>query len=174
MATSGITTILRNELKKMSHEELVVRQGIMVVGVDGSPSSMAAFHWAGKNALALNLRIKAICAWNTINFAAEMISIGFGSSGFTDMTNPEEIAKKILEASTGEVFATSRPLDLELISSEGNPTEVLLEASKGAQMLVLGSRGHGSLVDLILGSVSDACCAKAKCPVLVVHEGIYA
>ncbi len=153
----------------MSHEELSIYRGVMVVGVDGSPSSIAAFHWAAKHASALHMSIKAVCAWNTINFATEMISVGFGSSGFTDATNPEAIAKRILEASAQELFATNRPLDLELSAVERSASEVLLDASKAAQMLVLGSRGHGSFVDLILGSVSDNCCAKAKCPVFIVH-----
>ena len=52
---------------------------------------------------------------------------------------------------------------------EGNAAKVLLEASEGARMLVVGSRGHGGFSGLLLGSVSAACAEHARCPVVVVH-----
>ena len=48
-------------------------------------------------------------------------------------------------------------------------TKVLLDAGRGARMLVLGSRGHGGFAGLLLGSVSSACAQHATCPVVVVH-----
>ena len=55
---------------------------------------------------------------------------------------------------------------------EGSPARSLLDISKGADLLVLGSRGHGPFVGMLLGSVSEYCAAHATCPVVVVrHQG---
>ncbi|MDD0857766.1 universal stress protein [Arthrobacter alpinus] len=51
----------------------------------------------------------------------------------------------------------------------GTPARVLMEHSKSAQMLIVGSRGHGGFAGMLLGSVSSACAEHAGCPVLVVH-----
>ncbi|MEO6530311.1 MAG: universal stress protein, partial [Specibacter sp.] len=51
----------------------------------------------------------------------------------------------------------------------GTPAKVLMEHSKSAQMLIVGSRGHGGFAGMLLGSVSSACAEHAGCPVLVVH-----
>lgn len=51
----------------------------------------------------------------------------------------------------------------------GGAAKVLLNQSAGAQMLVVGSRGHGGFIGLLLGSVSAACAEHARCPVLIVH-----
>ena len=53
---------------------------------------------------------------------------------------------------------------------EGSPARTLLEISKGADLLVLGSRGHGPFVGMLLGSVSEYCAAHATCPVVVVRH----
>ena len=49
----------------------------------------------------------------------------------------------------------------------GHPAPVLVEASKGADLLVVGSRGHGEFVGMLIGSVSEYCVTNAHCPVLV-------
>jgi nucleotide-binding universal stress UspA family protein len=51
---------------------------------------------------------------------------------------------------------------------EGHPTAVLLDAAQGADLLVLGRRGHGGAVSALLGSVSHHCIQHAECPVVVV------
>jgi nucleotide-binding universal stress UspA family protein len=67
------------------------------------------------------------------------------------------------------VFGGRRPPGLRTDVREGNAARVLLEASEGARMLVVGSRGHGGFAGLLLGSVSAACAEHASCPVLVLH-----
>jgi nucleotide-binding universal stress UspA family protein len=53
---------------------------------------------------------------------------------------------------------------------EGNPAGALIDAAKGAQLLVVGCRGHNTLAGLLLGSVSQHCVQHAPCPVVVVRS----
>jgi nucleotide-binding universal stress UspA family protein len=52
---------------------------------------------------------------------------------------------------------------------EGNPAQVLLDASAGADLLVVGSRGHGGFASALLGSVSQHCVHHADCPVVIIR-----
>ena len=77
---------------------------------------------------------------------------------------PAELTRQV-----DQVFGAHRPQDLRLVVREGYPAHVLIEASKDAALLVVGSRGHGGFVGLLLGSVSANCAERANCPVVVVH-----
>ena len=134
----------------------------IVVGVDGSASSKDALRWAARLAPSLGATIDAVVAWE--------YPLVFGlDAGVPSAWNPDETAKEILEKSLEEVFGKDRPAGLVGGISQGHPTFVLLEASKEAEMLIVGSRGLGGFVGLLLGSVSSACAEHAHCPVLVVH-----
>ncbi len=135
----------------------------IVVGVDGSDASKEALRWAARLAPSLGATIHAIVAWE--------YPIVFGLEGaIPSAWKPDATAKEILNNCLEEVFGKERPLGLRGSISQGHPTFVLLDASKDAQMLVVGSRGLGGFAGLLLGSVSSACAEHAKCAVLVVHE----
>ena len=134
----------------------------IVVGVDGSESSKNALRWATRLAPLLGATIHAVVAWE--------YPLVFGlDAGIPSAWKPDETAKEILEKSLEEVFGKDRPTGLVGGIRQGHPTSVLLDASKDAEMLVIGSRGLGGFAGLLLGSVSSACAEHAKCPVLVVH-----
>jgi nucleotide-binding universal stress UspA family protein len=134
----------------------------IVVGVDGSESSKVALRWAARLAPSLGATIHAVVAWE--------YPLVFGlDAGVPSTWKPDETAKDILEKSLEEVFGKDRPAGLVGSISQGHPTSVLLDASKEAEMIVIGSRGLGGFSGLLLGSVSSACAGHAKCPVLVVH-----
>ncbi len=134
----------------------------VVVGIDGSETSKIALKWAARLAPSLGATIHAIVAWEyPIIFGLE--------GGIPREWKPDENAKEVLNASIEEVFGKNRPAGLQGSISQGHPTFVLLDASKDAQMLIVGSRGLGGFAGLLLGSVSSACAEHAKCPVLVVH-----
>ena len=134
----------------------------IVVGVDGSESSNNALRWAVRLAPSMNATIHAVVAWEY------PIVLGM-DGGMPGSWKPDETAKEILGNALNLVFGNDRPVGLKASISQGHPTFVLLDASKDAEMLILGSRGLGGFAGLLLGSVSAYCAEHAKCPVLVVH-----
>jgi nucleotide-binding universal stress UspA family protein len=133
----------------------------IVVGIDGSASSRIALQWAALLAASTGAAIDAVISWDYPS--------GYGWSAIPDNWNPGQDAEKALTEIVDEVFATGRPADLRMITEEGSPAQVLLRHSAAAQLLVVGSRGHGGFVGLLIGSVSAYCAEHATCPVLVVH-----
>jgi nucleotide-binding universal stress UspA family protein len=138
----------------------------IVVGVDGSEPSKQALLWGQSLAHMTGTHVEAVAAWELFSGWAAL------SAGWAAMPadwNPADDAQKALAATIDEVFGGQRPPGLRTDVREGNPARVLLEASEGARMLVVGSRGHGGFTGLLLGSVSAACAEHASCPVLVLH-----
>ena len=132
----------------------------VVVGVDGSIQSKQALRWATHFAAMTGARLDVVGAWEYPT-----------SYGWAPMAgwDPETEMEKGLTETVDEVFGTERPADMRLLVREGNASKVLLDASNGALMLIVGSRGHGGFAGLLLGSISTAVAEHATCPVLVVH-----
>lgn len=135
--------------------------GRIVVGIDGSESSKGALRWAAKLAGATGDPIEAVTAWH--------FPQTYGWPVVTEDYRPDVDAAKVLQETLDEVFGPERPPGLQAVVAEGNAREVLLNACRGAGMLVVGSRGHGGFTGLLIGSVSAACAEHATCPVVVVH-----
>lgn len=132
----------------------------VVVGVDGSPQSVRALQWARTVARCTGAAVEAVTVW-TYPAAA-----GWGMIGDWD---PEENAREVLAEALDAACGGDRPPQLTGRVLQGPPAKSLLDASEGAQMLVVGSRGHGGFAGLLLGSVSAVCAEHAHVPVLVVH-----
>jgi nucleotide-binding universal stress UspA family protein len=135
--------------------------GRIVVGVDGSESSKQALRWAARLAAGDGSRIEAITAWDYPQAYNAPVDPNW---------RPDLDAEVILDDTLREVFGDDRPAGLVPIVRHGPPRTVLIEASVGADILVIGSRGHGGFAGLLLGSVSSACSEHAHCPVLVLHD----
>ena len=135
----------------------------VVVGVDGSEPSKQALRWAQFLAQATASTIEAVAVWQPY------IAYGGGWATVPADWNPAQDAETNLTATIEAVFGQHRPAGLELTVREGTAARVLLDASQGAQMLIVGSRGHGGFTGLLLGSVSATCAEHATCPVLVIH-----
>ncbi len=134
----------------------------IVVGVDGSPSSIVALKWAHRVGAALDLAIDAVSCWEfPAEYGVGMVPVAY---------NPEVDVKRLLESSLQSAFGETRPAGLRSSTHQGHPAKVLIELSSTAEMLVVGSRGHGGFVGLLIGSVSAHCAEHARCPVVVVHE----
>jgi nucleotide-binding universal stress UspA family protein len=136
----------------------------MVVGVDGSPHSSAALAWAVEQAAARdsNGEVTALFAWQV-----PFVSI----PGAYDRGELEEAYREFLLKTVAEVVPEPR-VPVHPVLAEGDATEALIEASKDADILVLGIRGRSPVAGLMLGSVSQACATSAPCPVVLIkrHE----
>ena len=135
--------------------------GRVVVGVDGSPPSQQALRWGAHLAAAFGAGLDAVTSWD---FPA---AAGWGPvpSGW----DPSQDMRKVLDDTIQQVFGDQPPAGLRRQVTEGGAAQVLLDASQGAIMLIVGSRGHGGFAGLLLGSVSANVAEHATCPVLVIH-----
>lgn len=133
----------------------------ILVGVDGSDSSIDALREAAAIAKALEAPLEAVTAWE---YPALV-----GYYPITDWS-PEEDARTILTTAIDQAFQGAPPPDLTTNVWHGPPARVLIEQSRQSRMLVLGSRGRGGFVGMLLGSVSAACAGHAECPVLIVRS----
>ena len=143
-------------------------KGVALVAFDGSPSSVAALTWAAQRAPLLNLEIEVVNVWEYAESPLDVAGVGFGSGGCVGESDPKIWSTQILKEGFSLVFGGA-PAGVKATSVEGGAVRTLVELSKGAEILIMGSRGHGKLADLILGSVSASCSAKSKCPVVIVH-----
>ncbi|WP_235492350.1 universal stress protein [Leifsonia sp. Root112D2] len=132
----------------------------IVVGMDGSDASLDALRRGITMATALNGSLHAVTVWHY-----PIMLAGSGALAWS----PEQDAKAISKAAIDAVFGGNPPEWFDATVREGSPAAVLIEESADADMLIVGSRGNGGFVGLLLGSVSSACAAHAHCPVLVIH-----
>ena len=135
----------------------------VVVGLDGSPPSEQALNWAASFAQCTSAELEVVIAWTPL-VEWERAWIPTAPDW-----NPAAEAAGALELALGRVFGAAIPSKLRRRVVESNPAKALIRASRGADALVVGHRGHGGFAGLLLGSVSSACAAHAECPVGVVH-----
>ncbi|MEU8529278.1 MULTISPECIES: universal stress protein [Streptomyces] len=135
----------------------------VVVGVDGSPSSYAALRWAVRQARQTGAALEVVGVYDVpgaTGWSAPPVDAAFDEKG----------ARQALSEELGSVLAGSGDVPaLEQHLVRGNPAKVLIEASHGADLLVVGSRGRGGFKSLLLGSVSQQCAVHASCPVVIVR-----
>jgi nucleotide-binding universal stress UspA family protein len=136
----------------------------IVVGVDGSASSKAALGWAIQQAKLTGAVVDAVIAWDYPG------TYGYPGPA-ADETNYEEVAAEVVADIVAEVAGPAAPAEVRPRAAHGNAASVLLAAAAGADLLVVGSRGHGGFVEALLGSVSQHCVHHATCPVVVVRDG---
>jgi nucleotide-binding universal stress UspA family protein len=131
----------------------------IVVGVDGSDGSVGALSWACDRA-PTGGSVEAITTWQW------PMSLGPGvpiPTGYDPAGDAQTMLGAIVEPE-----ADRHPsLTIRARVIEGHPAEVLVEASRHADLLVVGSRGHGGFAGMLLGSVSQHCAAHAESPVLI-------
>ena len=139
----------------------------IVVGVDGSDSSRAALLWAYNEADHHAATITVVSTWHP---PAMPMTPPYGSlppEGY--VSQPQRDALDLLEKFVADLDLREPAVDVHTSVEQGNPAEVLIKRSKEADLLVVGSRGHGGFSGMLLGSVSHHLVAHAECPVVVVR-----
>jgi nucleotide-binding universal stress UspA family protein len=133
-----------------------------MVGVDGSPSSLAALGWAAQQAEFTGATLEVLGSWEW--------PITYGASvALPEDYDPAADTRRELDDAIASGRAAHPNVVFRATVVEGHPAPSLVEASKGAELLVVGSRGHGAFAGMLLGSVSEHCVANAFCPVLVMR-----
>jgi nucleotide-binding universal stress UspA family protein len=139
----------------------------IVVGVDGSEPSRDALAWAVTQAGLTGATVEAVIAWHYPYLAA-----GYGWAPLAVIQAPEWAAdaEKLVTDVVNSVVDPAVSVPVTARAAEGSPAGVLLDAARGAQLLVVGSRGLGGFTEALLGSVSQHCVHHAPCPVVIIRE----
>jgi len=138
----------------------------IVVGVDGSPSSLSALRWAIRQAGLTGAAVDAVIAWQ---YPASASGFGWTMAGMDQNYDFAAAAEKIVTDAISNTLDPGSDVRGRPQVVEGIPAQVLLDASVGADLLVVGSRGHGGFTEALLGSVSQHCVHHARCPVVVIR-----
>jgi nucleotide-binding universal stress UspA family protein len=134
----------------------------IVVGVDGSEGSQHALRWAARQAELTGARLEVVTSWE---YPATYGWVPVPPEDYA----LEEFATKSQEEAISAVFGADVPARLERKVVQGHPAEILVQASEGAELLVVGSRGYGGFADAMLGSVSTYAIHHAHGPVTVIR-----
>jgi len=143
---------------------MTARDKRIVVGVDGSEPSKVALRWAICQARLTGDSVDAVTAWH---YPATYGLAPVGDEGI----DVEGDARRALTAALNEVSGLEPDVPVHPQITEGRAGEVLVRAAKGADLLVVGSRGHGEFTSALLGSVGLYCVLHAHCPVLILRDG---
>jgi nucleotide-binding universal stress UspA family protein len=137
--------------------------GRIVVGVDGSDSSKAALAWAVRQAALTGAEVDAVNAWQI------PATYGFGYAMASAIPDLEKVAGQILDEAIAEAATRAPDVRIHPVVVQNNPAQALLDTAKGADLLAVGSRGHGGFTGALLGSVGQHCVQHAECPVVVIR-----
>jgi len=138
--------------------------GTIVVGVDGSEHAERALEWAIDEAKFRNARLRLVSAWHIPTAA-------YGAPGFAPAVNLDRAFREVAEESVENAARRAREagIEVDVAVGQGQAAEVLVNVAEDADLLVVGSRGHGGFSGLLLGSVSAQCAHHAPCPLLIVR-----
>jgi nucleotide-binding universal stress UspA family protein len=148
----------------------------VVVGVDGSPASLAALAFAAGTAKEASAPLVVVCAWNDVARYARWVSgdtrVVIDRDHLLDAERTT--ARETLDAAVERVHADYPEVTVTAALVERTPAVALLTAGADAGLIVVGTQGHGALAGLLLGSVSHAVLHRSTRPVAVVRDGVAA
>ncbi len=133
----------------------------IVVGVDGSTGSIKALDWAIAEAVHFPAALELVTAW-----------LFPMASGYVFAKTPDEVrseVQRIAATSVSHVEEVAPDVLVTTTLREAEAGPALMELSAGADLLVVGSRGHGGVRELLLGSVGTYCARHAACSVVIVR-----
>ncbi|MEH0541938.1 universal stress protein [Streptomyces sp. B21-105] len=136
--------------------------GPITAGVDGTDESRAALAWAAREAVRRDLELRVVHAWRFQPNAAQDVA---------GRDAQERWVRDAAGRAVAEIAERHPALAVATDVREGGPVETLVAAAAEAELLVLGSRGHGPVVGFLLGSVGRQVIAEAARPVVLVRAG---
>jgi len=143
--------------------------GLIVVGVDRSDGAKAALRFALEEArLRQATLLRVVHAWQFGYIGATGLEGALPAVG-GELEDFRRGAEAALDETLTDVGAETDGVAIERRVDQGTAAAVLVEESRGADLLVVGSRGHGGFAQLLLGSVSQQCAQHAFCPVVIVR-----
>jgi nucleotide-binding universal stress UspA family protein len=136
----------------------------IVVGIDGSEAADAALTFAFEEAKLRKESLRIVCAW-------EIPAIEYAGAAYVPSPDlaesAEQGADEVLKRAA-ETLGTDGGIHIETVAVHGHAATVLVEQASGATLLVVGTRGHGALATLVLGSVSKAIAHDCPVPLAIV------
>ena len=136
----------------------------IVVGVDGSSHSLAALHWACREARLRGDSLEIVSAWSV---PAATYDYQVAAQEVFDAMR--DAADRAVRVGTEEVKRLAPEVSVTAASYEGQAARILVEHAEGADLLVVGSRGLGDFKALLLGSVSQECSHHSPVPIVIVR-----
>ena len=135
----------------------------ILVGVDGSDSAKAALAWAVRQAGLTGAEVDAVTAWQI------PATYGYGYAMAMAIPDLEKVACEMLDEAIAGAAAAAPDVRIRPVVVQDNAARALLSTAKGADLLVVGSRGHAGFTEALLGSVSQHCVHYAECPVVIIR-----
>ena len=137
----------------------------IIVGVDGSGHSQRALEWAVNEAAARHMPLNILTVHPAI---VGYFGSAVTSQGDLELTEQTQAAVKAEADKVLAALAGPHPESVTVKAVHGFPVEELINASKEADMVVLGSRGAGGFTRLLMGSTAGQVVQHAHCPVVIV------
>jgi nucleotide-binding universal stress UspA family protein len=166
-AVAGLLGSVSTAVSAHAHCPVVIVRGApaadapVVAGIDGSASAATVLTFAAEQAHARKVPLRVIRAWPPVTGLWEE------SPMVTSTVTDHE--REPFDALVTTVRDTFPDLTIETETTVAHPAQTLTDASHHTQLLVVGSRGHGAVTGLLLGSVSQHLLRHSACPVVVVH-----
>jgi len=139
----------------------------IVVGVDGSHASVQALAWAVRQAELTGASVEAVTAWH---YPVVIGGMPYAPLAVLEEADFGRFAATTLSNAMSAAVGKDAPVKISSTVREGNAAQVLLDAAGGADLLVVGSRGHGGFTQALLGSVSQHCVHHSPCPVVIIRN----
>ncbi|MFI9600215.1 universal stress protein [Streptomyces sp. NPDC052043] len=136
----------------------------VVAGLDGSRESLAAAHWAAREALRRGLPLRLVHAWEGLPDTAQ-------GADLPEIRVPQSRARRMLRDTVDQLTASYPRLELSGEQVRRQPGPALLDEAQNAELLVIGSQGLGAVGGFVLGSVAMATALHAERPVVLVRAG---
>lgn len=136
----------------------------IVAAIDGTAISRGVLRWTLQEAALRHASVRAVTVLNEREYAKHALPPQTRSAADNRHALLRRLVNDVLEGGSNSGIQTCVRV--------GTVSEILVDESQSADLLVMGSHGHGSLLSAILGSASHEVSARARCPVVVIQRGV--